>query len=422
MSVAATVTRLLSDRLGLSLELLDATGVERALDMVLGKVATEERAERTARLLETEGEEWQRLIEEIIVPETWFFRDNGPFQFLATHLAKEWLPAHPAGTLQALCIPCASGEEPFSMAMTLLDAGLDARRIRIDAADVSERALARAGLAVYGKSSFREKSGHFRGEYFLERPEGWQVCKEVVRLVCFQKANLLDLSVFRERAPYDVIFCRNGLIYFDDRSRREVVRALRDLLGETGLLFTGHAELPHFLMAGYVPADYPHSFACRKGDGVREKAWAHDQAAATSPAPARPASSMQGAAVIKPSEPPQAVSALEALPGFKQAERLAGRGELKAASAICERLLVEGAQDPAVHALLGVIRESEGNSASAEEIFRKALYLDPFHYESLMHMSLILERRGDVEGSRLYRARAGRALSRQEGEQVRESL
>jgi chemotaxis protein methyltransferase WspC len=125
---------------------------------------------------------------------------------------------------------------------------------------------------------------------------------------------------------------------------------------------------------------------------------------------------------MKPNEPPKAVTVPEQLPGLEQAEYLADRGELEAAAAICKRLLAEGVHDPGVYALLGVIGESAGDAASAEEFFRKALYLDPYHYESLMHMSLILERDGDVEGSRLYRGRAGRALSRQEREQALKSL
>ena len=422
MSVATAVTRLLSDRLGLSPELLGATSVERALNFVLGKVAAEERAEWTARLLQTEGEEWQMLIEEVIVPETWFFRDSEPFQLLASHLRREWLPAHPTGTFQALCIPCASGEEPHSVAMTLLDSGLDAGHIRIDAADVSERALARARLAIYGRNSFRKTSGRFREEYFIERPGCRQVREEVVRLVCFERANLLDLSVFRDRAPYDVIFCRNGLIYFDHRARWEVTRALHDLLGETGLLFTGHTELPHFLEAGYMPADHPRSFACRRGGVMGERLLARDRAAATTPAPVGPARDLRGSATVTPKEPPKAAPAPEHVPGLEEAELLAGRGELEAAAAICTRLLAAGAQDPNIYAMLGVIRESAGNAAAAEDFFRKALYLDPYHYESLMHMSLILERYGDVEGSRLYRGRAGRALSRQERERALKSL
>jgi len=104
------------------------------------------------------------------------------------------------------------------------------------------------------------------------------------------------------------------------------------------------------------------------------------------------------------------------LPGIEEAGQLADRGELEAATAICGRLLAEGTQDPAVYSLLGVINESEGKLEIAENLFRKALFLDPRHYQSLVHMSLLCERHGDIDGSRLYRTRAGRVLPQQEGD------
>jgi chemotaxis protein methyltransferase WspC len=99
-----------------------------------------------------------------------------------------------------------------------------------------------------------------------------------------------------------------------------------------------------------------------------------------------------------------------------EAGQLADRGKLEAATAICKRLLAEGAQDPNVYSLLGMISESGGKLEAAEDLFRKALFLDPHHYQSLLHMSLLCERHGDIDGFRLYRARAGRVLSRQEGD------
>jgi len=85
--------------------------------------------------------------------------------------------------------------------------------------------------------------------------------------------------------------------------------------------------------------------------------------------------------------------------------------------AMCERLLAEGTRDPNVYSLLGIISESGGKLEAAEDLFRKALFLDPHHYQSLLHMSLLCERHGDMDGSRLYRARAGRVHSQQEGDQ-----
>ena len=421
MNLSAAVSKLLSKRLGLSPELLGAGVIERALDVVLGKAGTEDREASATRLLAVEGEEWQRLVDEVIVPETWFFRDSEPFQFLASYVKEKWRPANPTKTFQVLCFPCASGEEPYSVAMTLLDTGLEAGRIRIDAADVSEGILARARRGVYGRTSFREKSGRFREEYFVNCEEGRRVRDEVAHLARFEKANLLDLSRFRQRAPYDTIFCRNALIYLEEWARREVVNGIRVLLDEEGLLFTGHSELTHFCEAGYVPVDYRLSFACRKGEPMREAASGYFPAAAgTTPAIHR-APMLRKAAPPDTDGPRRARPAPEPLPALDQAERLADRGELEAATAVCERLLAEGAQDADVYALLGVMSESRGKVESAEEFFRKALYLAPHHYESLLHMSLLCERRGDIDGAGLYRARAGRALTREEG-QVLKSL
>jgi len=440
MNLAAAVTRLLSERLGLSAELLGFVVVERALDIVIGKAGSADRAERIAHLLRGQGEEWEMLVDEVVVPETWFFRDRKPFQFLASYVTEKWRPANSTGPFQVLCIPCASGEEPYSVAMTLLDAGLEADRIRIDAGEVSERALASARRGLYRKSSFREKSNDLGEQYLLRHPEGRRVREEVAALVRFEKANLLDLAVYRQRAPYIAVFCRNALIYFEERARREVIASLRDLLDEDGLLFTGHSELMPFLEAGYQRVDYPQSFACRKAGPAHvapgfSPARAALKGGATPPETeglqsifGRSRIATEAVATIHQARKPRRIAPAYANKPLKasqadpppvsigEAGQLADRGKLEAATAICKRLLAEGAQDPNVYSLLGMISESGGKLEAAEDLFRKALFLDPHHYQSLLHMSLLCERHGDIDGFRLYRARAGRVLSRHEGD------
>ena len=418
MNLAAAVIRLLSERLGLSAELLGFVVVERALDIVIGKVGAADRAERIAHLLQGQGEEWETLVDEIIVPETWFFRGREPFQLLASYVTEKWRPANPTGPFQVLCIPCASGEEPYSVAMTLLDAGLEADRIRIDAGEVSERALASARRGLYGKSSFRERSNYLGEKYFLPCSEGRRVREEVAALVRFEKANLLDLSVYRQRAPYNAVFCRNALIYLEELARREVIASLRDLLDGDGLLFTGHSELMPFLEAGYQRVDYPRSFACRKGGPPRESIFGRCRIATEAAATIHQARKQRRIAPAYANKPLKAPQAAPPPVSIEEAGQLADRGKLEAATAICERLLAEGTQDPNVYSLLGVISESGGKLEAAEDLFRKALFLDPHHYQSLVHMSLLCERHGDIDGSRLYRARAGRVLSQQEGDRV----
>lgn len=410
MSLVEIALGLLSERLGLSREWLGEDIVARALDVALAKVRAEDREAVGRRALAEEGEEWKTLVDEVIVPETWFFRHPEAFEFLATFAKKDWKLAHPTAAFHVLSIPCASGEEPYSVAITLLDAGLDASRIRIDAADASERLLALARLGLYANTSFREKPERFRAEYFVSCDRTWRVRDDVVRLVQFEKANLLDLCRFRERSPYDAIFCRNALIYLNEGARREIAVRIQELLADEGLIFTGSSELPQFCEAGYVPVARPQSFACRKSKGSRSPATAPVAKAAQADLVPRPIIPHDGLLVEAPCAPDST--------RLEQAQELAGRGDLDAAASACERLLKEGAPDADVYALLGAISESMGKIEAAEEFFRKALYLAPGHYESLLHMSLVCERRGDVDGAGLYRARAGRALNEQQEKRV----
>ena len=422
MNLVATAAELLSERLGLSPDLLGENTIQRALDVVLTKAQPENIELMAARLQEDGSEEWQTLVDEVVVPETWFFRHRESYRFLAAYATEKWSPAHPVKSFQVLCVPCASGEEPYSIAMALLNAGLGASRIQIDAADVSERLLGKARLATYGKTSFREEFGDFRGKYFYGCEEGWRVKEEVVRLVRFEKANLLDLSCFRHRAPYDVIFCRNALIYLNESARHEIVSRLRDLLDEEGLIFTGSSELTHFCTGGFVPLDYALSFACRKGQPKPARDSRHSLDAAVIRAKVKGTTATRRAPPPDPNRPAGTRQSPLPLPRFQQAEQHADRGDLDGAIALCERLLEDGVKDPQVYALLGVINESRGAVQSAEEHFRKALYLAPDHYESLLHMSLLCELSGNFDSARLYRARARRALLGQEGKAVLKDL
>ena len=107
------------------------------------------------KFLQETPAELSALVEAVVVKETWFFRDKEPFTALVQLVLNEWLPGHPVGLLRLLSVPCSTGEEPYSMAMALLDAGLPAERFQIEAVDISSHALESARRAVYRKNSFR---------------------------------------------------------------------------------------------------------------------------------------------------------------------------------------------------------------------------------------------------------------------------
>ena len=143
-----------------------------------------------------------------------------------------------------LSIPCGCGEEPYSIAITLRDLGLAPGSFHIDAVDVSARHLAAAERGVYRANSFRGKDLAFRNRYF--RPgahaQDFTLDASVRASVRFTRGNLLDPGLLSGHPAYDIIFCRNVLIYFDAASRRRALATLDRLLGDAGLLFVGHAE------------------------------------------------------------------------------------------------------------------------------------------------------------------------------------
>jgi chemotaxis protein methyltransferase WspC len=348
-----------------------------------------------------------------VVTETWFFREKHPFAALARLVTEEWLPAHPAEALRLLSVPCASGEEPYSMAMTLLDAGVPASRFLIDAVDLSARALAFAQRALYGRNSFRGAELDFRNRYFRPARGGYVLNPEVRRLVRFERGNILSDSCLPGAGIYDFIFCRNLLIYFDRPTQDETLAKLRRLLAAGGALFTGAAELPLALENGFVALDYSRGFACRK---------------VVVPAKPKPARRLTVAAVGKTPTPGQPSSAAgpgsdsrseanaEALAApqvpsranLEKAREFAAQGRFAEATELCEAHLREYGTSAEAYCILGLIQDASGVDAQADECYRKALYLEPDHLETLRQWALLSERNGRREHARRLRQRADR--------------
>jgi chemotaxis protein methyltransferase WspC len=207
--------------------------------------------------------ELQELIEAVVVPETWFFRDPAAFDALA-RMAAQALVDNPARELRLLSLPCSSGEEPFSMAIALLEAGVPANRFHIDGIDISARALALAAQAVYGSNSFRGGDLGFRDRHFAPLGVGkWQPSDEVCARATFRQGNLFAADFLAGRGSYDFVFCRNVLIYFDPETQARAVQVLMRLLVPGGALFVGPSETSLLPRERFASAQLPMAFAFR---------------------------------------------------------------------------------------------------------------------------------------------------------------
>lgn len=442
MDIGAALEKRFSDILGINPSVIGRAAVERIVTQALRRTGTADAAGYLS-LLARSPEEAERCLEALVVPETWFFRDREPFELLRQHLCQHWFPANPGRKVRILCLPCSTGEEPYSIAITLLGAGISPEQFHLDAADISRRALAAARRAEYGKGSFREPLTPGQALFFRATGRSQRVADEVVSNVHYRRANIIDPDLLAGCDPYQIIFCRNVLIYLTDGARARALENIGRLLAADGLLFSGHAEMGIFQQQGYTAVRHPRAFACRRtgpqprgggkgfltaspGAGPTLRASVPPPAAASSPAPAKrhrqhsgPGEGVSPEAAADPAGsksagdgPRDGTAAGAAGALHAEALALADRGRFDDAETLCRRHLREQRPHADVYALLGLIQEAAGRPEEAEEQYLKALYLDPDHYETLVHLSLLYRQRGEVRKASLLNRRAAAAQRR----------
>ena len=185
--------------------------------------------------------EWQEFINCLTTNLTAFFRESHHFDVLAQHLKS--LPLS-GGAVRIWSCAASTGEEPYSIAMTALECGPTAPRVTIDASDIDTRVLATAQAGIYALDGIGDL-GEARLRRFFLKGSGSHAGKarvkpELQKMVSYRSFNLLG-SAWPSQ-PYDVIFCRNVMIYFDKPTQRQVLERLCSVLRPGGLLFIGHSE------------------------------------------------------------------------------------------------------------------------------------------------------------------------------------
>lgn len=401
-------------------------------------------AERDAYLAALSPDELTQLVELVVVPESWLFRDPVAFQAAVIHVKAILSGADMNRKARILSVPCAGGEEPYSMAMALSDAGVDPERYTIDAWDISPACVARALAGVYGRNAFRSDDLHFRERHFTHTGEEEYTISEALRgQVRFRQGSLFALDAGR-LPKYDIIFCRNLLIYFDKPTTRDAAVRLSTLLADDGLLFAGYAEVPAFCQHGFAPLQFPRAFGLKKegaaalspassaAPGAASRASprtpatrvpAHVQRAAKAGAPAAARQSSTGqaatpaaAAVAVPRPVPAAAAAMPPASTaalLEQARKLADQGRYAEAENACQICLAQTPDAADAYFILGLLDEQAGRLAKAEQHWRRCIYLHPDHYEALCHLALLAEHNRDPAAAAL-KARAARVYQRQQ--------
>jgi chemotaxis protein methyltransferase WspC len=413
----AGVEDLLKASMGLSAMSIGSTAVARAVQQRqsvchLGDLPA---YEEHLRLSQTE---LQALIEAVVVPETWFFRDRHAFSSLCRLMNEEWLPAHTDRVLSVLSLPCSTGEEPYSIAMALLDANIPAVRFRIDAVDISGHNIAQGVRGVYGRNSFRGAELGFRDRHFDATTDGYRVRETVRQRVHFQQGNLFAADFLPGEGIYDVIFCRNVLIYFDRPTQDRALGVLNRLLNAGGVLYVAPAETALPASHRMISTNEPMAFAFRKAGLVppaAKRTAAHPITLLVPVRGVRPADPVRQAAsrvsvrrAVPGPSPPAASSVDPTEDDLDQATRFADEGHFVEAANCCEGHLRRSGPSVRAFHLMGLVREATGNHEEAQAYYRKALYLDPNHYETQIQLALLMEKQGDTAGAQVLQNRARR--------------
>ncbi|WP_341959641.1 protein-glutamate O-methyltransferase CheR [Pseudomonas sp. RC10] len=421
----------LKDRIGLDVASVGEAIIERALRQRRMVVKAIDHADYW-QLLQRSAEEQQALIEAVIVPETWFFRYPESFATLGKLATARLAHLNGARPLRILSLPCSTGEEPYSIAMALFDAGLQAQQFKIEAVDISPLSLQRARRGVYGKNSFRGDQLSFRERYFIPVEDGYRVEDQVRERVSFQAGNMLDPTLPVAQSAYDFVFCRNLLIYFDVDTQRRGFEVLKRMTHNDGVLFIGPAEGSLLGRMGMTSIGIAQSFAFRhQGEADAESLTVIAAPPAAAPLPVEPPPASKKPAPVPPARIPGGVrflptsqpatrSAAPASPATGEAaalldsiKKLANEGKSADAKLACEQYLKRYEPVAPVFYWLGLLSEVGGDVIGAQGFYRKALYLEPQHPEALAQLAAILAAQGDSAGARRLQERAARGVNKE---------
>jgi chemotaxis protein methyltransferase WspC len=404
----------LKERIGLDVASVGAAIIERAVRQrtTLSQAA---HADEYWQLLQGSRDEQQALIEAVIVPETWFFRYPESFATLGKLARARLKELNNMRALRILSLPCSTGEEPYSIAMALLDAGLKPHQFKVDGMDISPLSVEKARRALYGKNSFRGQDLEYRERHFFAEQDGHRVNEYVRGQVRWQVGNVLDPTLLASEPAFDFVFCRNLLIYFDQPTQKQVFEVLKRLTHVDGVLFIGPAEGSLLGRLGMRSIGIPQSFAFSRHSEPHPEplptpkpvAVPVSQPLRSAPPPApvrnRPFAAVTALPVTKKTANPDAATLLA------QIAALANEGKSAEARAACEDYLRSHEPVAQVFYWLGLLSDVAGLSLEAQSFYRKALYLEPQHPEALMHLAALLQAQGDTVGARRLQERAARS-------------
>jgi chemotaxis protein methyltransferase CheR len=397
--------QLVAQRLGLEFREQRQTDLERGLLSACRTSGASGPDQYLARLaaLPEEDLAWQRLAAGLTVGETYFFRDRACVEALEREVLPDLIAARRAEGILRLRLwsaGCATGEEPYSLAI-LLDRLLPDRtdwHLTILATDISGEALGKARQGVYRQWSLRDTPAWLRDRYFQREGENFELHPEIRRMVTFAPLNLARATypaLATNTVAMDLVFCRNVLMYFTRAMQRAVVKRLQTAVAPGGWLVVAPVEASAELLAPFVPVAFPGAILYAKSAITR---------LAPLVLPDVPAIALETLPEppvfgdgTSPAKPPPKLPA-EPLPDsatlLERARYAADAGRLEQAGELCRAALALDRLNPEGHLLLAEICHEQAELEAAMKELRAAIYLAPDSAPAHFLLGSLLVRQG----------------------------
>ncbi len=215
-------------------------------------------------------QEIEELFNAITINETSFFRNLpqiNAFQDVVLPERIAQINLQQARPIRILSAGCASGEEPYTLAMVIrknFPDLVERSLIEIHGIDISEKSITAALEGVYSDFSLRNLPADYRSRFFTEYNGKFSLSDDIKKMVHFRTGNLMDVPRLKALGLFDIIFCRNVFIYFDKESKSKTIQALYDMLNPGGYLFIGHSESLHGISRAFKLAHFVQAIAYKK--------------------------------------------------------------------------------------------------------------------------------------------------------------
>jgi chemotaxis protein methyltransferase CheR len=240
---------------------------KRLLDRIEATGATSFRAWFVALRFEADGHELQQLVNAMTVNETYFFRETYQFDCMVNSMLTEIAARkRPGSRIRIWSIPSSTGEEPYSIAIYLLERWprINDYEVEILSSDIDTRVLDAAHAGIYSARSVAQLPRAYLKKYFTPQGSDWRISRDLVDSVAFSLVNLTEASDTRRFRDIDIVFCRNLLIYFDDLSRRIAAEAMYSAMSPGGFICLGHSESMSRLSSLFKMRRFPDALVHQK--------------------------------------------------------------------------------------------------------------------------------------------------------------